>query len=424
MKSERAAMHGPRTILISGAGIAGPTLAYCLQRVGFVPTLVERAPAPRPGGYMIDFWGVGYDVAERMGLLPVLETDGYRIQEIRLVNARGRRVAGFDARVFRSASNNRFLSIPRGDLARRIYELVEDRVETLFAESITALEETPDGVIVRFAHASPRQFDLVVGADGLHSTVRELVFGGSAGGAGASAGGDGGTARERAPVERFLGYYTAAFTAHDYLPRDADVYVSYTVPGRQVARYALRDGRTAFFLVFASQRMPELEDHDVAARQAQVRRVYAGAGWECDEILDAMARSDDFYFDAVSQVRMPNWSRGRIALVGDAAYCPSLLAGQGSAFAMAGAYLLAHALAAAPADHEAAFAEYQGRFKPFVDAKQRAAVRFGGWFAPRSDLGVWLRNVATSLAGLPLVSDWVVRRSFGDRLELPVAERR
>jgi 2-polyprenyl-6-methoxyphenol hydroxylase-like FAD-dependent oxidoreductase len=398
-----------RTVLISGAGIAGPTLAYWLLRHGYAPVLVERAPALRTGGYMIDFWGVGYDVAERMGLLPALRGDGYRLEEVRLVDETGRRVAGFDASVFEAASDGRYLSILRSDLARRIYELVDGHVETIFGDGIAALHEDAAGVEVTFEHAPPRRFDLVVGADGLHSAVRALAFGD-------------GPAGDRDRAERYLGYEVAAFSVDDYPHRDEGAYVSYALPGRQAARYALRGGRSAFLLVLARDEPLAADHHDVAAQQALLRARFAGAGWECDEILAATERTEDFYFDAVAQTRLAHWSRGRVVLVGDAAYCPSLLAGQGSALAMAGAHVLAHALAAAGGDHAAAFAAYERRFKPFVDDKQRAAERFAGWFAPRTRLGVWVRAVATNLLGMPLVGERIAARSFGDRFELPAPD--
>ncbi|HEX6965483.1 MAG TPA: FAD-binding domain [Gemmatimonadaceae bacterium] len=393
-------MHD-RTVLISGLGVAGPALAYWLRRRGFTPIIVERAPAPRTGGYMIDFWGVGYDVAERMGLLPALRADGYRLEEVRLVDASGKRLAHLDANVFQSASNGRFLSILRGDLAHRIYERVAGDVEMIFGDTITALDDDASGMTAAFEHAPPRRADLVIGADGLHSTVRALAFG------------------DERRFAHELGYYTAAFIANDYPHRDEGAYVSYTVPGRQLARYALRDGRSAFFFFFAEREPLAIAPHDVPAQKAALRERFGGAGWECDEILGALECAEDVYFDTVAQIRMPEWSRGRVALVGDAAYCPSLLAGQGSAFAMAGAYVLAHTLAEADGDHATAFAEYQRRFKPFVDAKQRAATRLGWWFAPRSALSLQLRNVVTNLMRVPVLAERIAARSFEDRFELP-----
>lgn len=390
-----------REVLISGAGIAGPALAYWLLRDGFTPTIVECAPAPRTGGYMIDFWGVGYDVAERMGLLPALLEDGYRLEELRIVDASGRRAGGFDARVFGAATGGRFMSLLRGDLARRIYQLVDGRTETIFSDGIAAVEEDASGVAVRFDRAPPRRFDLVVGADGLHSRVRAVAFG------------------EEERYLKPLGYYTAAFSASGYPHRDEGTYVSYAVPGRQVARYALRDGRSAFFFIFSHDATRPFPHRDVSSQKAALRREFSGAGWECDEILEAMEASDDLYFDAVAQIRMPSWSRGRVALLGDAAYCPSLLAGQGSAFAMAGAYVLARELSTAGGDHATAFAGYERSFRPFVDRKQRAAERFGGWFAPRTRLAIRARDLTTKLFRIPFVADLAVGRSIADRFELP-----
>ena len=387
--------------MISGLGIAGPTLAYWLHHRGFSPTVIERSPAPRTGGYMIDFWGVGFDVAERMGLVTVLQRDGYRLNELRLVDRRGRRIIGVDVRVFAQALGRRFVSLPRGDLAHRIYEQIAGDVETIFGDSITSATEDAEGLEVAFERGGARRFDLLVGADGLHSNVRRLMFG------------------PDTTFEQYLGYYTAAFSAAGYPHRDEGAYVSYALPGRQIARYALRDGRSAFFFVFAREAPLAIEPHDVEAQRRLLREEFSGTGWECDDILAAMDGASDLYFDAVAQTRMREWWRGRTALVGDAAYCPSLLSGQGCALGMAGAYVLAEALARQPHDHGSAFAEYQRQFKPFLDRKQDAAARFAGWFAPRTPFRLWLRNLATRALGLPLIGPKIAARSFADRFELP-----
>ncbi|MPZ56699.1 MAG: FAD-binding domain [Rhizobiales bacterium] len=389
-----------RTVLISGAGIAGPTLAHWLVRYGFRPTLLEAAPSLRDGGYMIDFWGVGYDVAEKMGLIPKLKREGYDITEIRIMDAVGRHVGGFDASVFRSATGDRFFSILRGDLAREIFRTIASDVEVIFGDGITAIEQDAGTAHVTFRSGVARSFDLVIGADGLHSSVRKLF----------------GHERE---FDKYLGYYTASFEVADYPNRTENAYVSYGVPGRQVARYALRSNRTAFFFIFATPSRLMIPHHDVPAQKAVLRATFHEDGWECGEILDALDSSHDIYFDAVSQIRMGRWSHGRVALIGDAAFCPSLLAGQGAAFAMAAAYLLSGELRRANGDHTAAFANYERTFRPFIESKQTAAERFGGWFAPKTQIGLWVRNATSRMISLPLIGPWLAGRAFGDRFALP-----
>jgi 2-polyprenyl-6-methoxyphenol hydroxylase-like FAD-dependent oxidoreductase len=232
----RNASSPNESALISGVGIAGPTLAYWLARCGFKTTLVEVAPHLRTGGYVIDFWGRGFDVAEKMGLLPAIKREGYDVKELRLVGATGRRVGGFNAEVFRSATNGRYVSIPRGQLAKIIYQSIEGRCETIFGDSITKIVQDEHRVCVTFERTLPRNFDIVIGADGLHSVVRKLVFG------------------KQDRFEKYLGYVVAAFTVNGYRPRDEDVYVSYSLPSKQVARFAMRDDRTMFLFVFADEK--------------------------------------------------------------------------------------------------------------------------------------------------------------------------
>lgn len=388
-------------ILISGAGIAGPTLAYWLLRHGFTPTLVERAPRLRRGGYVVDFWGAGFEVAARMGLADELKRIGYDIREVRTVDARGHRVSGFRVDAFREMSGGRYTSIARGDLAAAIWRTLGDRVETLFGDHVASIDEDDGGVLVRFAHAGPRRFDLVIGADGLHSGVRGLAFG---------------------PRQRFeldLGYSVAAFEADGYRPRDELVYVGHGAPGRQIARFSMRDDRTMFLFVFAGERAPAEAMSDADAGKRFLHRQFDGAGWECAGIMAAMDRCRELYFDRVSQIRMDTWSKGRVALVGDAAACPSLLAGEGSSLAMTEAYVLAGELRDASGDHALAFRRYEQRLRGFIGDKQRAARKSGRAFAPRSAFGVFVRNQVMRTFAIPAVARWFVARSLADHFELP-----
>ena len=171
--------------------------------------------------------------------------------------------------------------------------------------------------------------------------------------------------------------------------------------------------------MFAREPPLDLSHGGVDSARAALLEEFAGAGWECDEILDAMNRTGELYFDAVAQVRIPSWSRGRVALVGDAAYCPSLLAGEGAGLAMAGAYVLAHALHRSSGDHRSAFDEYERMLRPLVDRKQRAAARFGQWFAPRTRLGIWIRNAATRAMRLPFIGSQMAKGTLGGSFRLP-----
>jgi 2-polyprenyl-6-methoxyphenol hydroxylase-like FAD-dependent oxidoreductase len=389
-----------KTVLISGAGIAGPTLAYWLLEWGWRPTLVERSPRLRGGGYVIDFWGTGFDIAERMGLVPGLRREGYDIQELRVVDAEGRRVGGFDASVFRRLTGERYVSIRRGDLARLIFGTVESRCQTIFGDSITRIDQEPDSVRVAFERAAERRFALVVGADGLHSNVRGLVFG----------------PQDR--FEKYLGYMVAAFATPDYRPRNENLYIAYSVPGKTVARFAMHGSRTMFLFVFAAPDPAAFNLQDIGAQKAVLQREYADAGWECPRILAALDRCRSLYFDRVSQIRTDAWSQGRVTLIGDAAFCPSLLAGQGSALAMIAAYVLAGELAEAPTPQEG-LRRYEERLRTFMTAKQRAAASFATAFAPKTRFGIFVRNQISKLFAVPFIADTVMGTSLRDRLDLP-----
>lgn len=390
-----------KTVLISGAGIAGPTLAFWLKAAGFQPTLVENTPALRTGGYVVDFWGLGYDIAERMGLRDRIDRAGYHMREMRIVNAKGRPVSGFGTRVFDELTGGRYVTIGRSELSKLLYEKIKDGTEVIFGDEIVGLEERGDAVEVKFKRGRERRFDLVIGADGLHSAVRRLVFG---------------------PQERFekrLGYMVAAFEARGYRPRDDDVYVMYGEPGRMLGRVALRDDRALFLFVFTADADTQLAQLDAPAQKLVLHEKYGSNNWECARILGEVDRTHDLYFDRVSQIIMPSWSRDRVALVGDAAFCVSLLAGQGSALAMTGAYVLAGELAKADGRYAEAFANYEKIVRAFIDSKQKAAERFASAFSPKTRWGLFFRNQVVKASAIPGVARFTFGRDIMDTLQLP-----
>jgi 2-polyprenyl-6-methoxyphenol hydroxylase-like FAD-dependent oxidoreductase len=308
-------------------------------------------------------------------------------------------VGGFTTSIFQSNLGDRFLSILRGDLASVIFRKIPDEVEIMFGNTINSIEQDEQGVVVSFKTGIPRRFDLVIGCDGLHSTVRSITFG------------------SEDQFEKKLGYYVAAFSTDNYRPRDEGAYVAYSLPGMQIARYALRDDRTVFFLIFSSK-----VEAEITTRNEQfemLNEVLASGKWECHSIRNALGTCTDLYFDRVSQIVMPTWSKGRVALVGDAAYCPSLLAGQGAALAMAGSYILAGELSQAGDDYAGAFKKYEDRLKSFIGEKQAGAARFGAWFAPQTEFGIFLRNQITRLFAIRFIADKFVKDSIADELTLP-----
>ncbi len=385
--------------MISGIGIAGPTLAFWLKAGGFQPTLIEHKPQLRTGGYVIDFWGLGYDIAERMALTREINSVGYRARELRIVDGRGQRKARFGTGVFRELTNGRYVTLGRSDLSRLLFERISGTPEVMFDNEIVGLDEQGDCVCVHFKHGRDRQFDLVIGADGLYSQVRKLVFG------------------PQDAFERQLGYAVAAFEVEGYRPREEDVYVMYGQPGLMLGRFALRHNRTLFLFVFATgkQALPDT----LEGQKEMLRTRYGDDKWECARILEALDGCHELYFDRVSQIRMPSWSRGRTALVGDAAFCVSLLAGQGSALAMTAAYVLAGELTKADGQYAEAFRCYEGILRTYIETKQAGAQRFAGAFAPKTQWGLWFRNQVINAFAIPGVARLAVGREIIDTLRLP-----
>lgn len=355
-----------KTVLISGASVAGPALALWLSRYGFQPTIVERAPALRPGGYAIDFRGASLRVLERMGLLPAVQAKQTRIGAITIVDRNHRKIASMP-----DGFTSGELEILRGDLAAIFHQATRDTTEYIFDDSIDALEETPSGVDVTFHSGARRSFDLVVGADGLHSGVRTLAFG------------------DEARFVRYLGYYVSIFSIPNYLNLDhAGLY--YGTLGKKVGIFSggdPHDAKASFF--FATEPLDSAR-RDPAQQKEILRAHFRNEGWQLPRLLELMDTAPDFYFDSVSQVKMDRWSKGRTVLLGDAAWCASPLSGMGTGMAVVGAYVLAGELAQANGDYRIAFDQYEARMRGFVQKCQGIADGGTDWFVPRTRFRLWL----------------------------------
>ncbi|GII56650.1 FAD-dependent oxidoreductase [Planotetraspora thailandica] len=364
-----AQRNGNLKVLISGASVAGPALAYWLRRYGFSPTVVERAPALREGGYAVDFRGRAHlALLERMGIRADVEKAQTHMGATSYVNAVGKRIADMPADLFAGD-----IEILRGDLAHILYDLTRDGTEYIFGDSITSITEDAGGVDVTFERGAPRRFDLVVGADGLHSAVRALTFG---------------------PESRFvreLGLYCAVFPTANRLRLD-HAGRAYIAPGKVVSVFSARHNTEARAMFYFASPPLSYDRHDTEAQKKILAEVFAGVGWETPRLLADMADAPDFYFDSISQVHMDHWSKGRVVLLGDAASCPSPLSGMGTGLAMVGAYVLAGELAAAGGDHRRAFARYEEEMRAYATACQKQGQGVSKWMVPDSGLMAWFVN--------------------------------
>ncbi|WP_329062140.1 FAD-dependent monooxygenase [Streptomyces sp. NBC_01429] len=343
-----------RSVLISGASIAGPALAHWLHRYGFEVTVVEKAATVRGGGYPIDIRGTAVEVVDRMGLLPRLRDAHIDSRKASFVDVDGRPVGSVRPEELTGGVEGRDIEVPRGELAFALYDSVRDDVEFLFGDSIDTLHEHAAGVDITFRSGSRRTFDLVVGADGIHSHTRGLAFG------------------PEATYHRYLGHCFMGFTMPNDLGLSHEA-VLWNAPGKSATRYAVRDSDQVFaLLTFAVPEPPTGTFRDPAAQRDLVASAFAGYGWEIPPMVEAMRAADDIFFDAAGQIQLPRWSHGRVALAGDAAHAPSFYSGQGSSISLAGAYVLAGELATA-ADHPTAFAGYEERTRTFVETNQALA---------------------------------------------------
>lgn len=380
-------VRGPakREVLIVGASIAGPALAYWLHRSGFAVTVLEKASAVRGGGYPIDVRGTAIEVVRRMGILPQLQDVHIDSRRCTFLNADGSEVASVTPSAVAGSVEGRDLEVRRGDLAAILYAMVRDDVEFLFDESIDTLTQSEHRVDVTLHGGRQRTFDVVVGADGMHSHTRESLFG------------------PEEDFHRYLGYCFAIFTMPNTFGLSREL-VMWNTPGKAAALYAVGESDELHaFLTFHRPEPPldALQNpgalRNLDAQRDLVAATFAGAGWEVPGMVDAMRDADDLFFDMAGQIRMPRWSSGRVALAGDAAYAPSFLTGQGTSLALVGSYMLATALASTR-DHTEAFTAYERDVREFVAMNQALVDNGAAALFPTTASALEQRN--TMLRGL------------------------
>jgi len=356
-------------VLISGAGIAGCTLAYWLTRNGHSATVVERSGSLRSSGSPVDVRGPAADVAERMNIASRLRESRIRLSGMTFLGSDGRRVARVDLETLRSSIVPKDIEIARGDLARILHEASANATDYIFNDSIGTLNQDGMGVDVTFERSRPRRFDLVIGADGLHSIVRRLTFGADS------------------EFVRHAGPYAATIP----LPASSDAgheMFMLNMPGKLAALHPSKGIPVAYF-VFWHPEIPEFDYTDLNQYKCILERTFAGIGWRVPKFLAAVRAASDMYFDSVARVGVADWARGRIALLGDASSCVSLF-GDGSTLAIAGAYELARALAESPTDPQGAFSRYQAVHGRLVASKQKNLSRAASRIVPKTRLGIWL----------------------------------
>lgn len=389
-----------RDILVSGASIAGPALAYWLRRYGFTPTIVERAPAPRNGGQAIDLRGVARTVVERMGIMEEIRQAHTGTHGMFVVNSAGKRLSSMDSETMNGSGGLiADIEILRGELVRILYAATRDDVEYIFDDSITSMAQQENGVSVTFERNAPRVFDFVIGADGLHSNVRSLAF------------------DDESRVTHDMGCYVAIFSAPNEYHLDGWELI-YQMPGsrhlagKSVGIYPTHGNRQVNAAFYFAAPQLNVTRHDILEQKQILARTFDGEAWKIPQLLDAMWDAPDFYFDRIAQTRLKQWSHGRVALLGDAAYCPSPLSGMGTSLALVGAYVLAGELAATTDEYAGAFARYQNAMGEAVMRAQRFAESSPGFLLPKSRFQIWSINTA-----MRMMEHWPLNRLMSSGVE-------
>jgi 2-polyprenyl-6-methoxyphenol hydroxylase-like FAD-dependent oxidoreductase len=386
-------------IAINGLGIAGPTLAWWLREYGFEPILFEKAPAFRTGGYLVDFWGPACDIIKKMGLFEQFEEKSYKIKNIHCFNEDGRRSSKVNISTLIKDNYGEFLSLKRGDISSALYEACKG-IDIRFGVSIENLEEKENCIIAHLSNNTRENFDLVIGADGLNSHIRPLVF------------------NDSEYREYDLNKYVAAFSLKNYSHHENYTYGISVGENKQVSRVSLSEDETLIMFTLDSELVDKfpvsLED-----KKQLLLSIFRDTKWEIPDILSELNTVDEIYFDKVSQIKMDNWYKNRVALIGDAAACPSILMGLGSIFAIIESYILAGELYKAKGDYNTAFKEWQSKLKDTIDRKQKIGLTNLSVAAPEEILQKYLSTITVKISSTPVISKFIGAGIFKDWIEIP-----
>ena len=377
--------------VIIGGGIAGLATALRLHQIGWQVLVVERSPEPRTGGYAVTFSGIGYDAAERMGILPALAERHITPDKLVYVKPNGDTRFTVPGPTVRAMLGDRALNIMRGDIEDVLHTALHDTDATIrYATTVTAISQDDDGVDVTLDDGTVERADLLVGADGLHSVTRALVFG---------------------PEDDFrldLNHMAGVFML-DKLPARVEEGTTSTLTdaGRTLAIISLGQGRSAAFFGYRTHHpMADLAEGPAIA----LPRAYGDMDWAAPEVLAQLPRAESVYFDTISQMVVGAWSRGRVVLVGDSAWCVTLFAGFGSSLAVAGAELLGTALDPHPSDIPAALRGWETDLRPVAEKKQTLGRRVKDLYAPQDAFRLWLRDLPLRFASFGPMSALLQRR--------------
>jgi 2-polyprenyl-6-methoxyphenol hydroxylase-like FAD-dependent oxidoreductase len=366
-----------QSVLISGAGIAGPVCAYFLSQAGIRTTIIERAPELRKAGQQIDIRGAGIQIIKKMGVEEAIRAKTTKEAGLAFVDSNGKTCGEFPVDQEGGRSFTSEIEILRGELAQIFYDATKEETEYIFGDHVTAILDDGNKASVTLASGTKREFDMVIGADGMGSKIRRVAF-----------------SEIEDPVKS-LDQWAAFFTI-PYKESDGTFAKWYNAPGgRSILLRPDNAGYTRAYLSIMSSAPAETEGRDITAQKKQMRELFSDAGWESLRVLDGMEDADDFYMQQIAQVKMPKWSKGRVAVIGDAGYCPSPISGMGTTLAIIGAYILAGEIGASNGNHEAAFAGYEKKMQPYVSKAQSLPPGAPGIINPQTKWGISILHTVT-----------------------------